>query len=144
MGHYADQFKDRATFGFTKLYLNTADARVFARWRYKVSITLSGKSSVRGYINVALYGTGGNTKQYQIFQGKLQPPKSYTEIIDVEIDVGSVNKVKFLWNNNIINPTLPRLGAAKITVQDGKDGNVYNFCGSETVREDVLQTLMPC
>lgn len=144
MGHYADEYNDRAIYGFKKFYLNTGDARLFTRWRYKVSVTLSGRSSVRGYINIALYGSGGNTKQYQIFQGKLQPDKSYTELIDVEIDVRSVNKVKFLWNNNIINPTLPRLGAAKITVQDGKDGNVYNFCGSETVREEVLQTLTPC
>ncbi|XP_072851604.2 inactive pancreatic lipase-related protein 1 isoform X1 [Pogona vitticeps] len=144
MGHYADQFKDRVTFGFTKLYLNTGDARVFARWRYKVSVTLSGKSSVRGYINIALYGSGGNTKQYQIFHGKLKPAQSYTELIDVEIDVGTVNKVKFLWNNNIINPTLPRLGASNIIVEDGKDGKVYNFCGSETVREEVLQTLTAC
>ncbi|XP_060624480.2 inactive pancreatic lipase-related protein 1-like isoform X1 [Anolis sagrei] len=146
MGHYADQYKDQisSTSGFTKLYLNTGDAKIFARWRYKVSVTLSGKSSVRGYVNIALYGTGGNTKQHQIFQGKLQPDENYTKLIDAELDVGTVTKVKFLWNNNIINPTLPRLGAAKVTIQDGEDGTVYNFCGSDTVREDVLQTLTPC
>ncbi|XP_033005454.1 inactive pancreatic lipase-related protein 1-like isoform X1 [Lacerta agilis] len=144
MGHYAIESKDRFTSSFTKLYLNTGDAKDFARWRYKVSVTLSGRSSVRGYINIALYGSGGNTKQYQIFKGKLQPDETYTHLIDVQLKVGSVTKVKFLWNNNIINPTLPKLGAAKITVQDGEDGTVYNFCGSDTVREDVLQTLTPC
>lgn len=35
-------------------------------WRYKITVTLSGKSKVRGYVNVALYGEDGNTKQYQI------------------------------------------------------------------------------
>ncbi|XP_061490365.1 inactive pancreatic lipase-related protein 1-like [Rhineura floridana] len=144
MGHYADQFKNQITSGFTKLYLNTADAKNFPRWRYKLSVTLSGKSSVRGYINIALYGSGGNTKQYQIFKGKLTPDEIYTNLIDVELNVGAVTKVKFLWNNNIINPTLPKLGAARVTVQDGEDGNVFNFCGSDTVREDVLQTLTPC
>ncbi|XP_053245064.1 inactive pancreatic lipase-related protein 1-like [Podarcis raffonei] len=144
MGHYAIESKGRFTSSFTKLYLNTGDAKDFARWRYKISVTLSGRSSVRGYINIALYGSGGNTKQYQIFKGKLQPDETYTHLIDVQLNVGSVTKVKFLWNNNIINPTLPKLGAAKITVQDGEDGTVYNFCGSDTVREDVLQTLTPC
>ncbi|XP_028585974.2 inactive pancreatic lipase-related protein 1-like [Podarcis muralis] len=144
MGHYAIESKGRFTSSFTKLYLNTGDAKDFARWRYKISVTLSGRSSVRGYINIALYGSGGNTKQYQIFKGKLQPDETYTHLIDVQLNVGSVTKVKFLWSNNIINPTLPKLGAAKITVQDGEDGTVYNFCGSDTVREDVLQTLTPC
>ncbi|XP_034994005.1 inactive pancreatic lipase-related protein 1-like [Zootoca vivipara] len=144
MGHYAIESKDRFTSSFTKLYLNTGDAKDFARWRYKISVTLSGRSSVRGYINIALYGSGGNTKQYQIFKGKLQPDETYTHLIDVQLNVGSVTKVKFLWDNNMINPTLPKLGAAKITVQDGEDGTVYNFCGSDTVRKDVLQTLTPC
>ncbi|XP_025025769.1 pancreatic triacylglycerol lipase-like isoform X2 [Python bivittatus] len=144
MGHYAIEFKDKITSGFTKLYLNTADAQNFTCWRYKLSVTLSGSSSIQGYINIALYGSGGNTKQYQIFKGKLRPGNIYTKLIDVELNVGTVTKVKFLWNNNIINPTLPKLGAAKITVEVGENGNVFNFCGGETVREDVLQTLTPC
>ncbi|XP_062987646.1 inactive pancreatic lipase-related protein 1-like isoform X1 [Elgaria multicarinata webbii] len=144
MGHYADEYKDNITSAFVKLYLNTGDASNFARWRYKVSVTLSGRSSVRGYINIALYGTGGNTKQYEIFRGKLKAHETYTKLIDVELNVGTVTQVKFLWNNNIINPTLPKMGAAKVTVQDGEDGNVFNFCSSDTVREDVLQTLKLC
>ncbi|XP_015280544.1 PREDICTED: inactive pancreatic lipase-related protein 1-like [Gekko japonicus] len=144
MGHYADEFKNKISSGFQKLYLNTGEAKVFARWRYKISVTLSGKSSVRGYINIALYGTGGNTRQYQIFQGKLKPDETYSNLTDVELDVGTVTMVKFLWNNNMINPTLPKLGAAKVAVQDGENGNVFNLCGSGTVREDVLQTLTPC
>lgn len=41
---------------------------------------------------------------------------------DSNVDVGDVQKVKFVWYNNVINPTLPRVGASKITVErsDGK------------------------
>ncbi|XP_044306302.1 inactive pancreatic lipase-related protein 1-like isoform X1 [Varanus komodoensis] len=144
MGHYAYEYKDNITSGLMKLYLNTGDARDFARWRYKVSVTISGKSAVRGRINIAIYGTGGNTKQYEIYKGKITPHETYTNQIDVKLNVRTVTMAKFLWNNNIINPTLPKLGASKITVQDGEYGNIFNFCGSDTVREDVLQTLTPC
>lgn len=71
----------------------------------------------------------GYSQNFIIFvffpRGKLHPDETYTELIDVELNVGTVDKVKFLWNNNLINPTLPKLGAAKITVQDGEDGTVY-------------------
>uniref|UniRef100_A0A8D0BH92 Triacylglycerol lipase n=1 Tax=Salvator merianae TaxID=96440 RepID=A0A8D0BH92_SALMN len=144
MGHFADQYKDKINSELMKLYLNTADAKNFARWRYKLSVTLAGKSSVKGYINIALYGSGGNTKQYQIFQGKLKPGDTHINFTDFEINVGKVTKVKFLWNNDIINPTFPKLGAEKVLVEAGEDGYIYTFCGSETVREDVLQTLTPC
>nr|XP_021392939.1 inactive pancreatic lipase-related protein 1-like [Lonchura striata domestica] len=144
MGHYADKFKDKVKNDFMKFYLNTGEARDFPLWRYKVNVTVSGKSKVRGYVNVALYGTGGNTKQYQITKGTLKPGNTYTAYIDAEVNVGEVTKVKFLWNNNWINPTLPKLGASTITVEAGQNRTEYHFCGSETVREDVLQTLTAC
>ncbi|NXV55196.1 LIPP lipase, partial [Molothrus ater] len=121
MGHYADRFKDKVKTEFTKLYLNTREAKDFPLWRYKVSVTLSGKSKVKGYVNVALYGTDGNTKQHQITEGTLKPDNTYTAYIDAEVNVGEVTKVKFLWNNNWINPTLPKLGAATITVEVGQN-----------------------
>ncbi|XP_067417384.1 inactive pancreatic lipase-related protein 1-like, partial [Emydura macquarii macquarii] len=144
MGHNAIKFKDRVTSGIQKLYLNTASEKAFARWRYKVSVALSGKSKVSGYVNIALYGTGGNTMQYQIFEGTLKSGDTHTHFIDVEDNVGTITKVKFLWNNHVLNPTLPKFGASQVTVQAGEDGNVFNFCGSETVRENVLQTLTSC
>ncbi|CAM2117782.1 unnamed protein product [Caretta caretta] len=144
MGHYADKFKDRVTSGIQKLYLNTGEAKDFARWRYKVSVSIAGKSKVSGYVNIALYGAGGNTRQYEIVQGTLKPGETYANFIDVELNVGTITKVKFLWNNHVLNPTLPTLGAAAVTVQAGEDGSVFNFCGSETVRENVLQTLTSC
>uniref|UniRef100_A0A8C4YP84 Triacylglycerol lipase n=1 Tax=Gopherus evgoodei TaxID=1825980 RepID=A0A8C4YP84_9SAUR len=124
MGHYADKFKDRVTSGIQKLYLNTGEDSNFARWRYKVSVAIAGKSKVSGYVNIALYGAGGNTRQYEIVQGTLKPGETYAKFIDVEINVGRITKVKFLWDNHVVNPTLPTLGAAAVTVQAGEDGNV--------------------
>ncbi|KFR10727.1 Pancreatic lipase-related protein 2, partial [Opisthocomus hoazin] len=121
MGHFADKFKGKSQSDFLKLYLNTGEAEDFALWRYKVTVTLSGKRKVRGYVNIALYGSGGNTRQHQIFKGTLQPDNTYTNFIDAEVNIGTVTKVKFLWNNNWINPTLPKLGAATVTVQSGED-----------------------
>ncbi|NXA49493.1 LIPR1 protein, partial [Nothocercus julius] len=122
MGHYADKFKGKVTNEVTKLYLNTAEAKDFPLWRYKISVTLSGSSKVTGYANIALYGNNGNTKQHQIFEGSLSPGTTYTKLVDAELNVGTITKVKFLWNNNWINPTLPEIGAAKVTVQFGETG----------------------
>ncbi|NWX24344.1 LIPR1 protein, partial [Aegotheles bennettii] len=122
MGHYADKYKEKIKKDFLKLYLNTAEAKDFPLWRYKVAVTISGKSKVKGYVNIALYGSGGNTRQHQIYKGTLRPDDTYTSFIDVEANIGTVTKVKFLWNNNWINPTLPKLGAATITVQSGQNG----------------------
>ncbi|XP_029466339.1 pancreatic triacylglycerol lipase-like [Rhinatrema bivittatum] len=143
MGHYADNFHGVTTVS-QKFYLNTGDAKEFSRWRYMVTVTISGSFSVRGYFNIALYGSNGVTRQHQIFKGSISPGKTYTAYIDVEADVGTLNKVKFLWNNNILNPLLPKFGAQTVTVQFGGDGTKSSFCGSETVREDILQTLNLC
>ncbi|KAM9282054.1 inactive pancreatic lipase-related protein 1-like [Cariama cristata] len=145
MGHFADKFKGKIKTDFLKLYLNTGEAKDFALWRYKVTVTLSGKSKVKGYANIALYGSSGNTRQHQIVKGTLRPDNTYTSFIDAEVNIGTVTKVKFLWNNNQLNPTFPKLGAATITVESGEmEKSEFRFCGSETVREDVLQTLSAC
>uniref|UniRef100_A0A8C7A0A5 Triacylglycerol lipase n=1 Tax=Nothoprocta perdicaria TaxID=30464 RepID=A0A8C7A0A5_NOTPE len=143
MGHYADKFKGKVGNGITKLYLNTAEHKNFPLWRYKISVTISGSSTVTGYANIALYGNNGNTKQHKIFEGSLKPGSTYTNLVDAEHNVGAITKVKFLWNNNWVNPAFPKIGAAKVTVQFGETGE-FNFCGSETVREDILQTLTAC
>lgn len=143
MGHYANTYS-----GITKVsqkfYLNTGDAKDFARYRYKVSVTLTGSSRVTGYFNVALYGSNGNTRQYEVFKGTLKAGTTYSAFIDVEVDVGTVSTVKFIWNNRILNPTFPKLGAQAAVVQNGIDGRTSTFCGSGTVREDILQTLTGC
>uniref|UniRef100_A0A8C9FUB2 Triacylglycerol lipase n=1 Tax=Pavo cristatus TaxID=9049 RepID=A0A8C9FUB2_PAVCR len=136
MGHYADKFKGKTSDSFVKLYLNTAEAKDFPLWRYQVSVKLSGSTKVTGYVNIALYGDDGNTRQHQIFQGSLKPDNTYTAFVDAEHKVGKVTKVKFLWNNSVLNPTLPKLGAATVTVQFGETGESnYNFYSSKHVAD---------
>ncbi|XP_012873228.1 PREDICTED: pancreatic triacylglycerol lipase-like [Dipodomys ordii] len=142
MGHYADRFSGKTNGVYQKFYLNTGDKSNFARWRYQVAVTLSGKQ-VTGHILVSLFGNGGNSQQYEIFKGSLQPGKTYTNELDSDVDSGDLQKVKFIWYNNVINPSLPKVGASRITVKRN-DGRVFNFCSQDTVREDVLLTLTPC
>ncbi|GAB5578811.1 pancreatic lipase-related protein 2 [Prionailurus iriomotensis] len=113
-------------------------------WRHRVSVTLAGKRKTSGYFRIALYGSNGNSKQYEIFKGSLQPHASHMRDIDVDINVGKIQKVKFLWNNHVINLIRPKLGASQITVQSGENGTEYNFCSNDTVSEDVLQSLYAC
>ncbi|XP_027786114.2 pancreatic triacylglycerol lipase-like isoform X2 [Marmota flaviventris] len=142
MGHFADRFAGKTSGVGQKFYLNTGDASTFARWRYQIAVTLSGKK-VTGHVLVSLYGSGGNSKQYEVYKGSLQPGKTHTSEFDSDVDVGDVQKVKFIWYNNVINPTLPKVGASSIRVERN-DGRVFKFCSSDTVREDVLLTLTPC
>ncbi|XP_076982248.1 pancreatic triacylglycerol lipase [Tamandua tetradactyla] len=142
MGHYADRFPEKTNRMGQEYFLNTGDMSDFARWRYKVSVTLSGRR-VTGHVLVSLFGNKGNTKQYEIFKGYLQPGSTHSNEFDSDVNVEDVQKVKFIWDNSIINPTLPRVGASKIIVERN-DGKVFNFCSTETVRENVLLTLMPC
>ncbi|KAM5243672.1 pancreatic lipase-related protein 2-like [Hipposideros larvatus] len=144
MGHYADQFPGKTSAVEQTFFLNTGDSGNFTRWRYRVSVTLAGKKKVSGYFRIALYGSNGNSKQYQIFKGSLKPNAFHMLDIDVDLNVGTIQKVKFLWNNHVINLFRPKLGASQITVQSGQDGTKYNFCSSDTVNEDVLQSLYPC
>lgn len=144
MGHYADQFQGKTSAVEQTFFLNTGESGNFTRWRYRVSVTLAGNKKVRGYIRIALYGSNGNSKQYEIFKGSLKPDARHMLDIDVDLNVGKIQKVKFLWNNHVINLLRPKLGASQITVQSGENGTEYNFCSSDTVREDVLQSLYPC
>lgn len=58
----------------------------------------------------------------QLPRGSLKPDSIHSNEIDSNVDVGDLEKVKFVWYNNVINPTLPRVGASQITVErnDGK------------------------
>ncbi|XP_077311053.1 pancreatic triacylglycerol lipase-like [Lithobates pipiens] len=143
MGHYADSYSG-ITSSSQRFYFNTGDqTNAFARWRYKVSVQTTG-ASVQGYFQVSLFGPNGNTRQYQVYKGSISSSNTYSGFIDVEMDPGALNRVKFVWNNNVVNPLFPTLGASSITVLDGRNGKSYRFCGSGTVREEVLQTLNPC
>ncbi|XP_043911897.1 inactive pancreatic lipase-related protein 1-like [Protopterus annectens] len=124
MGHFADSYKVPSGTVNTKFHLNTADARPFARWRFKATVYIVGDRETPGFINVAFYGTNGNSRQYRIVKTSLRPGKSYANFADIELDLGEVTRVKFLWNNDIVNPLFPRLGAEKIVVQRGSDGKM--------------------
>ncbi|XP_051883626.1 pancreatic lipase-related protein 2-like [Pristis pectinata] len=126
------------------LYLNTGESSPFAVWRYKVSVKLSGSHSVSGFITVAVCGTKGNSRQHRITKAKLHPGTTYTSLVDLELDVGDITKVKFLWDNSVIDIFHPQLGAEDITLVRGQDHARFDFCGSQTVKQKTLQTLMPC
>lgn len=60
-----------------------------------------------------------------VIRGSLKPEATHVQDIDVDVDVGEIQKVKFLWNNKVINLFRPKMGASQITVQSGKDGKEY-------------------
>ncbi|XP_036591702.1 pancreatic triacylglycerol lipase-like [Trichosurus vulpecula] len=142
MGHYADRYAGKTAAEGQVFYLNTGEASNFARWRYKAAVTLSGASTT-GTVVVSLFGSNGNSRQYQIYKGSLKSGYTHSNEFDSDFNVGTLQRVKFLWNNNIINLTRPTVGASMITVETS-DGEKYDFCSKETVREDVLLTLDPC
>ncbi|XP_020008791.2 pancreatic triacylglycerol lipase [Castor canadensis] len=142
MGHYADRYPGKTRAEGQTFYLNTGDKSNFSLWRYQVTITLSGEK-VTGHALVSLFGTGGNSKQFEIFKGSLQPGSTHSNEIDSDVDVGELQKVKFIWYNNLINLFGPRVGASRISVERN-DGRVFEFCSQETVKEEVLLTLTAC
>ncbi|XP_058234675.1 pancreatic triacylglycerol lipase-like [Hemibagrus wyckioides] len=144
MGHHADKFKVPNGVDKMKFHLNTGDVRPFSRFRYKVTVTIDGSRTITGHFRVALYGINGNTRQYQIHKGMLSPGRTYELLIDVEKEVDELTYVKFIWNNNVLNPLLPKFGATKIVVQRGRDRKIFMFCGRQLVRENILQTLSSC
>uniref|UniRef100_A0A8C6ZVV5 Triacylglycerol lipase n=1 Tax=Nothoprocta perdicaria TaxID=30464 RepID=A0A8C6ZVV5_NOTPE len=135
MGHYADKFKGKVGNGITKLYLNTAEHKNFPRKSCIFPLLIT---------NIELYQHASYLSPFHFQRGSLKPGSTYTNLVDAEHNVGAITKVKFLWNNNWVNPAFPKIGAAKVTVQFGETGEQFNFCGSETVREDILQTLTAC
>lgn len=58
-------------------------------------------------------------------RGVIKPGSTHSNEFDADVDVGTIQKVKFIWNNHVINPTLPKVGASKITVQKGEEKTVY-------------------
>lgn len=71
----------------------------------------------------------GKKRQKQLwlicFRGMLSPGNTYELLIDVEKDVDELTYVKFIWNNSILNPLLPKFGATQIAVQRGWDRKMW-------------------
>ncbi|OCT71288.1 pancreatic lipase-related protein 2 [Xenopus laevis] len=143
MGHYADM-NGQGTLSGQSLYLNTGDVQPYARWRYRVTVKTSGTLNFMGYINVALHGLKGNTKRHEIASGYIKSGETYTAFIDVEADVGPFTTLSFTWNKSLVSLIPFTFSANTISVQYGKDGQTYQFCGTETVKDKVLQNLTPC
>ncbi|XP_014404363.1 PREDICTED: pancreatic lipase-related protein 2 [Myotis brandtii] len=68
MGHYADQFQGNTSAVGQTFFLNTGESGNFTSWRYRVSVTLAGKKEMSGSFGIALYGSNGNSEQYEIFK----------------------------------------------------------------------------
>jgi hypothetical protein len=60
-----------------------------------------------------------------ISRGIIKPGATHSNEFDAKLDVGTIEKVKFLWNNHVVNPSFPKVGAAKITVQKGEERTEY-------------------
>ncbi|XP_078421384.1 pancreatic lipase-related protein 2-like [Cetorhinus maximus] len=144
MGHYANTYPRGNVTSEPKFFLNTGPAPTFARWRYKVSVKIACTRNIRGFFNIALYGSNINTGQLQIAKALLESGKTFTADIDVQEDLGDVTKVKFLWNNLLPNLFGPKIGAQSITLLRVYDQKIFKFCGTRVAGEDVLQTVLPC
>ncbi|KAM6956607.1 inactive pancreatic lipase-related protein 1-like [Aplochiton taeniatus] len=144
MGHFADKFAVPNSVSEMKFYLNTGEAQPFGRFSYRALVTLGGKMANLGFLFVALTGSNGNTKEYQLHVGMLAPGRIYEVNMDTEVDIGEATEVKFRWNNHVFDPLRPRYGASKIELVRGSDKTTYVFCGAENVVENAIQTVPLC
>ncbi|XP_078080482.1 pancreatic lipase-related protein 2-like [Mustelus asterias] len=144
MGHFANTYPLGSVTTEPSFYLNTGAAPSFARWRYRVTVKITCTRSIRGFFNIALYGSNVNTRQHQVAKALLASGKTFTAEIDVEKDLAEVTKVKFLWDNVVPNLLRPKVGAETVTLLRVYDQQTFKFCGTGRVGEDVLQTVLPC
>ncbi|XP_077309889.1 pancreatic lipase-related protein 2-like [Lithobates pipiens] len=138
MGHFAEKYSGITLFT-QKFYLNTREDKIFSSWRYKVTVRVKGDIIVSGSFAVSLEGSGGKTQEYKIQSGSIIPDMTYTAFINANIDVGSVNKVTFVWLEDLLK--IKRLGASTVTVQSGKHGVIYTFNDNAKVAAGVSQVL---
>ncbi|XP_029306006.1 inactive pancreatic lipase-related protein 1-like [Cottoperca gobio] len=145
MGSHADRFTVTDGISKTKYFLNTGSSEPFGRYSYRVMVTLDGPSWPNpGFMYVALSGNKESTKEHKLYVGVMKPGRTYEALIDAEVDVGDVTEVMFRWNNHIFNPLKPKYGASDVGLQRGKDKMIVFFCGTENVKENVIQHVLPC
>ncbi|NP_001087700.1 pancreatic lipase-related protein 1 S homeolog precursor [Xenopus laevis] len=143
MGHYADLFSGHGI-NEHSYFLNTGSEKPYSRWRYRVTVKTTGRLNFFGSIQVSLHGVKGSTTGQEIARRLIKPGQTYTAFIDVEADVGPLTTVSFSWNKSLIDIIPSKVGAEMISVQYGKDGQTYKFCGKDTVRAKSLQSLTSC
>ncbi|XP_068183923.1 inactive pancreatic lipase-related protein 1-like [Antennarius striatus] len=143
MGHSADKFAVIDGVSKTKYFLNTGSSKPFGRYSYSIVLSLDGPSWPNlGLMFVALTGSRGETKEFQLHMGVLIPGKTYELVIDAKEDVGDVKAVNFRWNNHIFNPLRPKYGASRVELI-GRDTTMF-FCGTGNVVENAVQSVLPC
>ncbi|KAG8435842.1 hypothetical protein GDO86_013696 [Hymenochirus boettgeri] len=143
MGHYADLYASEGLSDHI-YFLNTGDVKPFARWRYRVTVKTIGSVSFFGSIQVSLHGIKGNTNGQTIASGFIKPGDTYTAFVDVESDPGPLTTATFIWNKGLLSLIPFTVGAEKISVQYGRNGQTYEFCGRDKVKHRSLQSLSSC
>uniref|UniRef100_UPI0037E7B78E inactive pancreatic lipase-related protein 1-like n=1 Tax=Semicossyphus pulcher TaxID=241346 RepID=UPI0037E7B78E len=145
MGKSADKFTLIDGSSETKYFLNTGKENPFGTYNYKMLATIDGPSwPNQAFMYVALAGKDESTKEYRLHVGTMMPGRTYELLIDAEVNLGEVTEVKFRWNNHHINPMNPKYGASKVELQRGKDKKISFFCGTNTVEENDIQSVLPC
>ncbi|KAF0027642.1 hypothetical protein F2P81_020383 [Scophthalmus maximus] len=145
MGHDADRFTVTDGVSKTKYFLNTGSSTPFSRYSYRVTVSLDGPSWPNpGFMYVALTGRKDTTNEFQLHVGILKPGRTYQLLLDAEVDVGDVTEVKFRWKNHIFNPLKPKYGASKVELHRGRDNKIVSFCGTQNVKENAVQSVLPC
>uniref|UniRef100_A0A8D3B1W7 Triacylglycerol lipase n=1 Tax=Scophthalmus maximus TaxID=52904 RepID=A0A8D3B1W7_SCOMX len=134
MGHDADRFT-----------VTDGSSTPFSRYSYRVTVSLDGPSWPNpGFMYVALTGRKDTTNEFQLHVGILKPGRTYQLLLDAEVDVGDVTEVKFRWKNHIFNPLKPKYGASKVELHRGRDNKIVSFCGTQNVKENAVQSVLPC
>ncbi|XP_061601273.1 inactive pancreatic lipase-related protein 1-like isoform X2 [Cololabis saira] len=145
MGHRADQFTLTDGISKTKYFLTTGRKSPFDRYSYRVTVTLDGPWLPNAaFLYVALAGRKSTTEEVRLHMGLLRPGQKYSVLMDADIDVGVVTEVKFRWNNYHVDLLKPKYGASTVELQRGRDQETSVFCGTGTVQENVVQSVLPC
>ncbi|KAM6441745.1 pancreatic lipase-related protein 2-like [Liasis olivaceus] len=144
MGHYADQSRDKLKKSNQTYYLNTGPQEPFTSWRYNISVKLNGIKRAKGEINIVFHSKDGSIKEYQIVRGNLNQEQIYSKLTDVEVNPESVSRIEFVWHKQFFTFFWAKLGAKKVNLIRGQDGQKTSLCGHGTVKSGVPQTLTPC
>ncbi|XP_068114974.1 pancreatic lipase-related protein 2-like [Hyperolius riggenbachi] len=143
MGYYMQYENDTDVATSQTYYLNTGDSSDFYRWRFRITVTVTGSWLLRGSFEVSLCKNNNCSQSHEIHRGFIYSGKSYTAFIDDEDNV-PVEKVKFSWTKDRLDFIHHTLGASVITVESGTSGKIYKFCGSGVISDGSTQFLDAC
>ncbi|CAH1772842.1 unnamed protein product [Owenia fusiformis] len=86
----------------TKLYLDTASKKPFAKYHYKISVSLGSMSrSERGKMFVRVFGTKDRIDAKKITDDiEMESGKTYTLLFTSRLDIGEVTRIQYYWEHN--------------------------------------------